>query len=163
MLKNPNSADWKAAERQSRIFPNSRQKNITRENQASLTQQILHYCAAHQAALHTHSNQTQTYQTGCMKPGRWRLKLNWWRNRLTEKKGWGGMDARGWVWKRPCIRRISYWSTGGKQPCALRTRVDIRVDMDVCKILGCVITETHSTLQQLRAPESPPWSLYHIL
>lgn len=51
----------------------------------------------------------------------------------------------------------------GEQPCALSTRVDIRVDVDVWKILGGLISETHSTLQQLLAPEPPPWSLYHIL
>lgn len=103
-------------------------KNISRENQASLTQQISHYCAAQWAALHTHSNQTPST---CTKRARWRLKLSWSRGRLTGEKGWGGTDARGWVWKRPCIRRITYWSTGGEQPCALSASVDIRVDVDV--------------------------------
>lgn len=51
----------------------------------------------------------------------------------------------------------------GKQPCALSTGVDLRVDVDVWKILGGFISETHSTLHQLLAPEPPPWSLYHIL
>lgn len=40
----------------------------------------------------------------------------------------------------------------GKQTCALRTTEDIRVDVDVWKILGCFISETHSPLQQLQSP-----------
>lgn len=43
----------------------------------------------------------------------------------------------------------------GKQTCALRTTEDIRVDVDVWKISGRLISETHLTLQQLPAPWSP--------
>lgn len=78
--------DLKATGPESPVFPNPRQKNITREKRASLTQQIWNHCAAQWAAL-THPTQTaHRPDTGCRKRGRWRLKLRWWRNTLTGKK-----------------------------------------------------------------------------
>ncbi len=96
-------------------------------NQASLTQQILQYCASHWAASHTASLKGKLDRPDRVEGDREgeKLEVKWWRRDEQAEKieGWMqgrlGVERAGW----PCIRCINYWSAWGKKNMRTETPV----------------------------------------